>query len=48
MKVFIVAIEGHVPEDMIHTFHALLEFCYIAWHNVITKASLVQLNDVLI
>ncbi|KAG1862695.1 hypothetical protein F4604DRAFT_1882298 [Suillus subluteus] len=39
MKVFIPAIEGHVPQDM--------EFCYIARCNVITEASLVQLSDAL-
>ncbi|KAG1763066.1 hypothetical protein EDD22DRAFT_979549 [Suillus occidentalis] len=47
MKVFLLAIEGHVPQDMVRAFCALLEFCYIARHDVITKASLVQLNDVL-
>ncbi|KAG1870501.1 hypothetical protein C8R48DRAFT_596843 [Suillus tomentosus] len=47
MKVFIPAIEGHVPQDMVHAFRALLEFCYIARRDVITEASLVQLSDAL-
>lgn len=47
MKVFILAIEGHVPQDMVRAFRALLEFCYIAWCNIITEASLNQLQDVL-
>ncbi|KAG1760301.1 hypothetical protein EDD22DRAFT_980688 [Suillus occidentalis] len=47
MKVFLPAIEGHVPQDMVRAFRALLEFCYIARRDVITEASLVQLNDAL-
>jgi hypothetical protein len=47
MKVFIPAIKGHVPQDMVHVFCALLEFCYIAQHNVITEASLDELKDAL-
>ncbi|KAG1731306.1 hypothetical protein EDD22DRAFT_982578 [Suillus occidentalis] len=47
MKVFLSAIEGHVPQDMVCAFRALLEFCYIARRDVITEASLVQLNDAL-
>ncbi|KAI6008589.1 hypothetical protein EDC04DRAFT_2871475 [Pisolithus marmoratus] len=29
MKVYIAAIEGYVPQDMVCTFHAFLEFCYL-------------------
>ncbi|KAG2343162.1 hypothetical protein BDR05DRAFT_884691, partial [Suillus weaverae] len=47
MKVFIPAIKGHVPQDMVRAFHALLEFCYIARRDVITEASLDQLKDML-
>ncbi|KAG1864404.1 hypothetical protein F4604DRAFT_1882098 [Suillus subluteus] len=47
MKVFIPAIKGHVPRDMVRAFRVLLEFCYIARRNVITEASLDQLKDVL-
>ncbi|KAI5994970.1 hypothetical protein EDC04DRAFT_2586039, partial [Pisolithus marmoratus] len=27
--VYITAIEGHVPRDVVHTFHAFLKFCYL-------------------
>ncbi|KAG1889251.1 hypothetical protein F4604DRAFT_1915119 [Suillus subluteus] len=47
MKVFLPAIEGHVPADMVCTFHALLEFCYLAWHDVVTKDTLKQIQDAL-
>ncbi|KAG2112213.1 uncharacterized protein F5147DRAFT_744532 [Suillus discolor] len=29
IKVYIPAIKGHVPQDVIHTFSAFLDFCYI-------------------
>jgi hypothetical protein len=29
MKVFIPAIKGHIPQDMVHAFHTLLEFCFL-------------------
>ncbi|KIJ18384.1 hypothetical protein PAXINDRAFT_70959 [Paxillus involutus ATCC 200175] len=32
---------------MVHTIHALLEFCYIACHNIITDDSLDDLEDAL-
>jgi hypothetical protein len=47
MKVFLPAIEGHIPQDMVCAFRALLEFCYIARHNVITEASLNELQEAL-
>jgi hypothetical protein len=47
MKVFLPAIEGHVPQDMVRAFRALLEFCYIARRNVISEASLNELQDAL-
>ncbi|KAG1809306.1 uncharacterized protein BJ212DRAFT_1448759 [Suillus subaureus] len=33
MKVFLPAIEGHIPQDMVCAFCALLEFCYLVRHN---------------
>ncbi|KAG1792118.1 uncharacterized protein BJ212DRAFT_1451172 [Suillus subaureus] len=33
MKVFLLAIEGHVPQDMVRMFRALLEFCYLVQRN---------------
>ncbi|KAG2126445.1 hypothetical protein BD769DRAFT_1628445 [Suillus cothurnatus] len=47
MKVYIPAIEGHVPDDMVQAFRSLLEFCYIAHANVVTDETLVQLRDAL-
>ncbi|KAG2340592.1 hypothetical protein BDR05DRAFT_977286 [Suillus weaverae] len=47
MKVFISAIEGHVHEDIMHCFHALLEFYYLVRRNVITKDTLNQIEDAL-
>ncbi|KAG1813500.1 uncharacterized protein BJ212DRAFT_1482412 [Suillus subaureus] len=32
MKVYIPVIKGHVPTDVVRTFHALLEFCYLSKH----------------
>ncbi|KAG1903865.1 uncharacterized protein F5891DRAFT_1126823 [Suillus fuscotomentosus] len=47
MKVYIPAIEGHVPDDMVRAFRSLLEFCYIARANVVTDETLAQLRDAL-
>lgn len=41
------AIEGFVPPDIIRTFTAFLDFCYIARRNVITEDSLEDLNAAL-
>ena len=47
MQVYIPAIEGHVPREMVQTLRAFLEFCYIARRNVIDSASLRQLENAL-
>ncbi|KIJ13945.1 hypothetical protein PAXINDRAFT_13269 [Paxillus involutus ATCC 200175] len=47
MKVYINTIEGYVPKDMVRTFRAFLEFCYIAWHDIITNDTLEDLEDAL-
>ncbi|KAI5986491.1 hypothetical protein EDD15DRAFT_2389856 [Pisolithus albus] len=44
MKVYIPAIEGHVPSDIVRTFRAFLEFCYIVRQNVITEDMLSDLK----
>ncbi|KAI5980702.1 hypothetical protein EDD15DRAFT_2205358 [Pisolithus albus] len=44
MKVYLPAIEGHVPSDIVHTFRAFLEFCYIVRQNVITEDMLSDLK----
>ncbi|KAG1805291.1 hypothetical protein EV424DRAFT_1474394 [Suillus variegatus] len=47
MKVYLPAIEGHVPQDIVRTFRALLDFCYLVCRNIITEDSLLQIEDVL-
>ncbi|KAH0834698.1 hypothetical protein J3R83DRAFT_10225 [Lanmaoa asiatica] len=47
MKVYLAAIEGYVPRDMLRTFRAFLEFCYLVRKDIITKPDLVQLQDAL-
>ncbi|KAG1813371.1 uncharacterized protein BJ212DRAFT_1448010 [Suillus subaureus] len=47
MKVFLLVIGGHVPQDMVHTFCALLEFCYLVWCNIITRDTLNKIQDAL-
>lgn len=39
------AIEGHVPADVVRTFRAFLEFCYLVRRNVITEETLGQIDD---
>ncbi|KAG2115732.1 uncharacterized protein F5147DRAFT_743328 [Suillus discolor] len=45
--VYLLAIEGHVPDDMVRAFRALLEFCYIVRVDVVTDDTLAELNDAL-
>ncbi|KAI6146976.1 hypothetical protein EDD17DRAFT_1767457 [Pisolithus thermaeus] len=47
MKVYIAAIEGHVPKDVVRTFRAFLEFCYLVRRNVITEQTLTEIDDAL-
>ncbi|KAG1848126.1 hypothetical protein F4604DRAFT_1935550 [Suillus subluteus] len=47
MKVFIPAIEGHVPQEMVRAFRALLEFCFLVRRNVITEDTMKQIQDAL-
>ncbi|KAG1895801.1 uncharacterized protein F5891DRAFT_1130500 [Suillus fuscotomentosus] len=47
MKVYLPAIEGHVPTDIVHAFCALLEFCYLVCRNIITEDVLVEIEDAL-
>lgn len=46
-KVYIPAIEGYVPEDMVRTLHAFLEFCYLARRDVLDSRSLADLEQAL-
>ncbi|KAG2347028.1 hypothetical protein BDR05DRAFT_974138 [Suillus weaverae] len=45
MKVYIAAIEGHIPVEIVHTFRAFLEFCYIVRQNTITEGTLEKIHD---
>ncbi|KAH7904803.1 hypothetical protein BJ138DRAFT_1138452 [Hygrophoropsis aurantiaca] len=47
MKVYLPAIEGHVPPDVIRTFRAFLEFCYLVRRNVITEQTLAEIQGAL-
>ncbi|KAG2159113.1 uncharacterized protein EDB93DRAFT_1283956 [Suillus bovinus] len=47
MKVYLPAIKGHVPQDIVRTFRALLYFCYLVCRNIITEDSLLQIEDTL-
>ncbi|KAH7903012.1 hypothetical protein BJ138DRAFT_1021251, partial [Hygrophoropsis aurantiaca] len=47
MKVYLPAIEGYVPQEMIRAIRTFLEFCYIARHDVITDDSLNDLKNAL-
>ncbi|KAG1775478.1 hypothetical protein EV702DRAFT_1180272 [Suillus placidus] len=47
MKIYLPAIEGHVPTDVVRTFRAFLEFCYLVRRNVITEDTISQIEDVL-
>ncbi|KZP30691.1 hypothetical protein FIBSPDRAFT_907902 [Athelia psychrophila] len=47
MKVYLSAIEGHVPVEMIRAMAAFLDFCYIVRRDVIDTNSLKELEDAL-
>jgi hypothetical protein len=47
VKVYLPAIEGHVPVEMVQAIRAFLEFCYIARRDILDANSLDQLQDAL-
>ncbi|KAG1871596.1 hypothetical protein F4604DRAFT_1881075 [Suillus subluteus] len=47
MKVYIPAIKGHVPTEMVQALRALLDFIYIAHRNIISSSSLDTMDDTL-
>jgi len=47
LQVYLSAIDGHVPKEMVQTFRAFLDFCYIARRDVQDTASLQALEDAL-
>jgi len=46
-QVWVTAIEGFVPREVVRCFNAYLDFCYIARASVFTKSTLDQLDDAL-
>ena len=47
VEIYLPAIQGHLPCDIVHTFCMFLEFCYTTRHDVITENDLSQLHDAL-
>jgi hypothetical protein len=46
-QVYIPALQGHLPAEVIRTFRALLEFCYITRKSYLTEADLTELESAL-
>ena len=47
-KVYLPAIEGHVPDDIVRTFRAFLEFCYLVRRDIHTEDSVAQVQDAVV
>ncbi|KAG1839888.1 hypothetical protein DFJ58DRAFT_718472 [Suillus subalutaceus] len=47
MRVYLPAIEGYVPEDVVCAFSAFLEFCYLVHCNIPTEKSLEEIQAAL-
>ncbi|KAJ7724780.1 hypothetical protein B0H16DRAFT_289198 [Mycena metata] len=47
MKVYLPAIEGYVPPQMVRTFSAFLEFCYLVRRNILNEESLQEVDAAL-
>ncbi|TFK51466.1 hypothetical protein OE88DRAFT_1735362 [Heliocybe sulcata] len=47
MKVYLPAIDGLIPRDMVRAIRAFLDFCYLARRDVHTPTSLAQLQEAL-
>jgi hypothetical protein len=47
VQVYLPAIDGHVPAEMVQTMHAFLEFCYVARRDIHDTRSLTALDDAL-
>lgn len=46
-QVYLPAIQGHVPREVVRTFQAFLDFCYIVRRDVITDHDLLALKNAL-
>ena len=47
LQVYLPAIAGYVPDEMVQALHAFLKFCYIARRNIHDTHSLAALDDAL-
>ena len=47
LQVYLPAIKGHVPDDIVSTLHAFLEFCYLVRRDVLTAKDLDNLDEIL-
>jgi hypothetical protein len=47
MKVYLPAIEGYVPSNIVRAVRALLEFCYLVRRSTITEKCLADIEDAL-
>ncbi|KAH9851016.1 hypothetical protein C2E23DRAFT_733502 [Lenzites betulinus] len=47
MKVYLPAIAGHVPAQMVRALSAFMDFCYLVRRDIITTDTLVQIEDAL-
>src|SRR5215472_15703188 len=47
LQIYLPAIAGHVPNEMVKTISAFLEFCYLVRRSVITEDVLVGIRDAL-
>ena len=47
MKVYLPAIESHVPADMVCAIHDLLNFCYLVCRDVLNTDSLIVIDKTL-
>ncbi|KAN0101066.1 hypothetical protein V8E55_001050 [Tylopilus felleus] len=45
MKVYLPAIEGYVPQDMVRTFRTFLKFCYLVRRDIITDTMLTMIQE---
>ena len=44
MQVYLPAIAGHVPVQMVRAISSFMEFCYLVHHNIITEDDILAIN----
>ena len=47
LQVYLPALKGYIPDDMICALHAFLDFCYLAHCDVLNTQSLIAMQDTL-